>query len=97
MKKAMFTLIPLLIHATALAEGGEQEGGLGFPIVLVLIVALIVALIVLSRLKAQMKTAKREKMAMNYVKEGSFRLDVQQDIFLYQTEQRQKVENNKSN
>jgi len=92
MKKSIFAIIPLLVGAVARAEEAAEGGGLGFPIIVVLIIALVVALIVLSSLKAQMKTAKHENMAMNYVRDGSFKLDVSQDIFLYQTETRQKVE-----
>ncbi|MBQ3575698.1 MAG: hypothetical protein IJA26_08495 [Clostridia bacterium] len=91
MKKSAFAIIPCLLGAAALAESTSSDGGLGFPIIVVIVIALIVAFIVLSKLKAQMKTAKHEQLAMNYVREGSFKLDVSQDIFLYQTEQRQHV------
>lgn len=96
MKKRIFSIIPLLMCAAARAEtvveAEAESGGIGFPIFIVIIIALIVAFIVLSCLKAQMKTAKHENLAMNYVRDGSFKLDVQQDLFLYQTETRQKVE-----
>ena len=94
MKKRTFAIVPFLASAAAKAEASSEGGGIGFPIIVVLIIALIVAFIVLSCLKAQMKTAKHENLAMNYVRAGSFTLDVRQDIFLYQTEQRTKVESN---
>ena len=95
MKKRIFAIVPFLMSAAARAEATSEGGGLGFPIIIVLVIALIAAIIVLSSLKAQMKTAKHENLAMNYIREGSFKLDIRQDIFLYQTEQRQKVETKK--
>ncbi len=96
MKKRIYGGIPFLCSAAAYAESSENGGSLTFPIILVIIVALVVAFIVLSVLKGQMKTARHERMAMNYVRDGSFNLDVRQDIFLYQTETRQKVVTNKN-
>ena len=96
MKKSIYAIIPFLLSAAARAESTEGGSGLGIAIVVVVIIALIIAFIVLSCLKAQMKTAKHEKMAMNYVRNGSFKLDVRQDIFLYQTEHRQRVQTNKN-
>ena len=96
MKKALYAAIPFLCCAAARAESADEGGGLAFPIIIVIVIALIVAFVVLSNLKAQMKTAKHESMAMNYVRNGSFKLDVSQDIFLYQTEHRQKVVTNKN-
>ena len=96
MRKCVFALLPLMIGAAARAESASGGSGLGFPIIVVLILALIIAFIVLSSLKAQMKTAKKEHLAMNYVRDGSFKLDVRQDIFLYQTEQRQRAETKKN-
>ena len=96
MKKRICAIIPFLLSTAARAESSDRGSGLGIAIVVVVIVALIVSCIVLSCLKAQMKTAKHENMAMNYVRDGSFKLDVRQDIFLYQTEQRQRVQSNKN-
>lgn len=59
---------------------------------ILLIIALVVALIVVFCLKAQMKTIRRKAGAASYVREGSFHLTRQQDIYLYTTTHRRKIE-----
>ncbi len=57
--------------------------------------ALIVALIVLGVLRGQLKQAKSQSTAANYVRKGSFQLDVRYDHFLYENTQRRKIETEK--
>ena len=45
-------------------------------------------------MKRGMKTARAQKMAMNYVRPGSFHLTRQQDIYLYRTRTRVRVQSN---
>ena len=61
-------------------------GGIG------LAVGLIVALI----LKGQMKTVRRKIGAQSYIKDGSFQLNRVQDIYLYTTTTRHKIETQSS-
>ena len=57
---------------------------------------LIIALIVVFALKSQMKTVRRKKGAASYVREGSFQLTRVQDVYLYTTTHRQRIETNSS-
>lgn len=57
--------------------------------------ALIVALIVLGVLRGQLKQAKPQSAAADYVRKGSFELDIQYDHFLYQNTQRRRIETQK--
>lgn len=54
--------------------------------------ALIVALIVLGVLRGQLKQAAQQSAATDYVRKGSFKLDIQYDHFLYENTQRRKIE-----
>lgn len=56
------------------------------------ILAAVVALIVVGRLKGQLKQAVQQSAAGNYVREGSFDLQVCFDHFLYETTQRRRIE-----
>lgn len=67
----------------------ERVNGI-FPILL--IVAVVLSLIVAFSLKAQMKTVRRKLGASSYVRDGSFALTRSQDIYLYTTTQRRKIE-----
>ena len=56
--------------------------------------AAIVALIVVGCLRGQLKQAAQQSAAGGYVREGSFRLDVNADHFLYESTTKRKIENN---
>lgn len=64
---------------------------------IVLILAAVISLIVAFSLKAQMKTVRRKQGASSYVRDGSFALTRVQDIYLYTTTQRRKIETNSGN
>ncbi|MDD7340858.1 MAG: TPM domain-containing protein, partial [Firmicutes bacterium] len=66
-------------------------------ILIAVIAALIVALAVVGVLKGQLKQAVYESAAANYVREGSFQLDVKIDHFLYERTERRKIEQPKKN
>lgn len=59
---------------------------------IVLIIAAVIALVVAFSLKAQMKTVRRRQGASSYVRDGSFALTRVQDIYLYTTTHRRKIE-----
>lgn len=60
------------------------------------ILAAVVALIVVGGLRGQLKQAAQQSAARNYVREGSFDLQVRFDHFLYETTQRKKIETPKT-
>lgn len=47
------------------------------------IIALIIGLISVMSMKSAMNTAVRQTQAGHYLKEGSFRLSVNRDVFMY--------------
>ena len=51
-------------------------------------------LMVMAMLKSQMKTVRRKAAAGDYVEAGSFQLSRRQDIYLYTTTVRRKIESN---
>ena len=53
-----------------------------------------VALAVVGALKGQLKQAAQQSAASGYIREGSFRLDVNADHFLYESTTKRKIENN---
>lgn len=57
--------------------------------------ALIVAMVVLGVLRGQLKQAKTQSTAGNYVRKDSFKLNVRFDHFLYENTQRRKIESEK--
>ena len=61
-----------------------------------LIIGLVVGLIVVFTMKSHMKTARRKNTATSYVREGSFQLSRVQDIYLYTTTVRHKIETESS-
>ena len=61
-------------------------------ILIAVIAALIVALVVVGVLKGQLKQAAYESAASNYVRPGSFQLDVKMDHFLYERTERRRIE-----
>ena len=56
------------------------------------VVAAIIALAVVGGLKGQLKQAVQQSAAAGYIREGSFRLDVNFDHFLYESTTRRKIE-----
>ena len=79
----------LAIIALILALANAIGSG---TILIAVIAALIVALAVVGVLKGQLKQAVYESAAANYVREGSFQLDVKTDHFLYERTERRKIE-----
>ena len=61
-------------------------------ILIAVIAALIVALVVVGVLKGQLKQAVHQSAAADYVRAGSFKLDVKTDHFLYERTERRKIE-----
>ena len=84
----------LAIIALILALANAIGSG---TILIAVIAALIVALAVVGVLKGQLKQAVHESAAANYVREGSFQLDVKIDHFLYERTERRKIEQPKKN
>ena len=58
------------------------------------VAAIIIALAVVGALKGQLKQAAQQSAAGGYIREGSFRLDVNTDHFLYESTTKRKIENN---
>ena len=56
--------------------------------------AIIIALAVVGALKGQLKQTSQQSAAGGYVREESFRLDVNADHFLYESTTKRKIENN---
>ena len=56
--------------------------------------AIIIALAVVGAMKGQLKQTAQQSAAGDYVREGSFRLDVNADHFLYESTTKRKIENN---
>jgi len=62
----------------------------------IIIIPLLIAFIVCSIWKSQMKTAVLARTACNYIPPGGFQLTNQEDVFLYRTTQRIKIERSSS-
>ena len=58
------------------------------------VVAAIIALAVIGTLKGQLKQTAQQSAAGVYVREGSFRLNVNVDHFFYESTTKRKIENN---
>ena len=58
------------------------------------VLAAIIALAVVGALKGQLKQAAQQSAASGYIRDGSFRLDVNADHFLYESTTKRKIENN---
>lgn len=61
-----------------------------FPLLMIL--GLGIALIVVFSMKSGMKSVRKKRGAANYVRDGSFRLHTSQDLFLYSTTTRRRIE-----
>ncbi|MDO5322406.1 MAG: hypothetical protein Q4G06_00165 [Clostridia bacterium] len=79
----------LAIIALVLALADAIGSG---TILIAAIAALIVALVVVGVLKGQLKQAVYQSAAADYVRPGSFMLDVKMDHFLYERTERRKIE-----
>ncbi len=60
-----------------------STGDILFKIAVIVIFSALLATVVSMILRAQLKTAKRQSLANQYVRNGSFNLAVQRDMFLY--------------
>lgn len=58
------------------------------------VIGLVIGLVTTLLMKRSMKTARPQKLAMNYIRHGSFHLTRQQDIYLYCTRTRVRVQSN---
>ena len=79
------------VAALVMALAGKLAGG---TLLLAAVAAAIVALAVVGALRGQLKQAVHQSAAENYVKEGSFALNVRQDRYLYMDTQRRRIETN---
>lgn len=71
----------------------EPERGLdGFDIFLMIFIPCVISLIVCGVFAAQMKTARRQTGARNYIGQGGVDMRVSRDHFLYRTETRQRIQ-----
>ncbi len=61
-------------------------------LIIVAIIALVAAGIAVMSMRAKLKTAARNNAAEGYVRPGSLKLRVRQDVFMYETVERHKVE-----
>ena len=59
-------------------------------------ITLAIGLITAFSMKAKMNTARKQQLAQEYIKQGSFHLDSQYDLFLYSTQTRTKKETQSS-
>lgn len=65
---------------------------MGMRLLIALGVGLLAAVIVAAVLLAQLKSVRAEREAWEYIRDGSFQLTRQRDIFLYRTVTRRKIE-----
>ena len=84
-------LLPLPANA-AYADSESKA----VPMAVIIIASLLIALLVCSAFKSKMKTAKIAKTAENYIRQDGVRLTVRDDIFMYQTVTRKKIERSSS-
>lgn len=57
------------------------------------VIAAIIALAVVGALKGQLRQAAQQSTAHSYIMDGSFRLDVNMDHFIYENITKSKIEN----
>ena len=95
-KKAFLWGAGVFAGVLAAAAGGlaiAKMLGTG-TILIAALVALIIAFCVVAGLKSQLKQAKYQGAAGDYVREDSFRLEMNFDQFLYETKTKRKIESN---
>ena len=88
---SMFTVAIGFVLALILALMDALGSG---SLLICAVVAAIIALAVVGALKGQLKQAAQQSAAGGYIREGSFRLDVNADHFLYESTTKRKIENN---
>lgn len=95
MKRIIFMIIFIFcIPCIAFADGGG-EGEIPWTGILIVIGLALLFAFCMTRYKlSQMNTAVRENYASNYMKDGSFNLEISRDIYLYSHTTRIKRENN---
>ena len=77
------------LQAEETVTRGETNG---VGLLIVALISLVIALSVVSSMKAKLKTARHRQDADQYISRGSLYLTAREDRFLYQTEQRRRIE-----
>ena len=70
----------------------EEPMSVGLRALIAAGVGLVIALIVFAVLMSQLKSVRVKREAQDYVREGSFHLTRSNDLFLYRTVDRRKIE-----
>ncbi len=83
-KRILFLLL-LLLSASFPVMAADGTKTTLYTIAAVLLVPLAAAFWITAAKVRQMKTARPDHYASNYIKDGSFHLDVSQDIYLFST------------
>ncbi len=65
-------------------------------IVISLIIALVIALIIVMKMKGELKSVKNQDNATSYLKKGSFKLTNSNDVYLYKTVSKTRVQSSSS-
>ena len=76
----------------AIFRNKEKDFNLLIDIIIGLAVGVIIALIIVLVQKSGLKTVRRQAVAKNYIRQGSFNLTVQNEQFLYSNVERIKKE-----
>lgn len=77
----------------SLADAGNPVRKSAMPMILVAVaVSLLIAFIVSNTLKNKMKSVSKRSVAHEYITKGGLNLTTRSDLFLYQTENRRKIE-----
>ena len=82
--------------AAVVLSGGADEPNFDLsellvPILVILGVSLLIAFLVTNEMKGKMKTANAKRTAHDYVRDGSFELREQSDLYLYRTRTRTRI------
>ena len=70
----------------------KQKMGLGFRFAIAFVSGLVIAAVTVGALIGQMKSVGIKAEAQEYVRDGSFRVTRQRDVFLYRTVSRVRIE-----
>ena len=70
----------------------KAKGAFGTKVALTIIIPLLVSLIICMVWRGQMKTARKARQADNYIPEGGFNLTRYEDLFIYRTQTRTRIE-----
>ncbi len=60
-------------------------------IMLALLISFVISLLIALGFRAQLKTARKQQFASNYIRRGSFKLDHSRDKYLYSNTTKTKV------